>query len=283
MRGLRVWFAVAGMMLLAAPATAVGTSEKSTLDLLWEARNRTVLGADGIIQSRFRAVEQDVPTIVARLANEHNVLCGIAVVPYPPEIREAPAQPPFKRLNVEVEGVVVRDLLNLLVQADPNFEWREDNGVVNVALRGTFGNEKHPLNTVIPRFEVNDVPYYFALFGNPTGETTGLFRTGDLTSRLGVGLVYSGPPLDTLPRVSVSASNKTVLQIVNDVARQLRLCWQIFDSRLIGGKMVLLLMELQLLGTADLSPFVPRSGTQSSTDALPAAVPSAPSGGAPTK
>jgi hypothetical protein len=171
---------------------------------------------------KFEVRNEDVPSAVASLANEHAVLCGIAVVPYPQHTGPALVQAPFKRVTLAVSHVKVRELLNRLVALDPAFEWREREGVVNVALRGTFKNPAHPLNRVIPHFAVHDVPYPFALYGDWQGEMRGLFRL-EWASGLPMMGVGSGPPPSEYPPVTVDARDNTALLILNDMARQLRL------------------------------------------------------------
>jgi hypothetical protein len=264
----------AGISAAVSAGAPPGGPPQTTLERLLAARTRNLLGVDGVM-GRFKADQNDVPTIVARLANEQNVLCGIAVVPHPTITRKAPAEPPFKRLNVDVDQITVRAFLDSLVQADPTFEWREDHGVINVALRSTFENKEHPLNTIIPHFEVDNVPLFIALFGYPDWDVVGLFRTDDLRGHLPVGAMGSGPGPEKDPPVSVSANNKTLLQILNEMAREMRIPWCMFDTRLVGGKMVYFLMTLDLPATPDSSSFVPRPGSANHTAAPSSPGPSA--------
>jgi len=206
----------------------------TSLQREWAARDRTVRGPEDIIET-FHVANLDVPSAVARLANEQAVLCGIAIVPYPQHLGPPSVLPPFKRVTLAVNRVRVREILNRLVGLDPAFGWREDSGVITVALRATLENPEHPLNATIPTFVVNEVPWPIALFGW-SGEWQvdpgPLFRLG-WAEGWPFSFAYSGyAPIEELPRVTISARNQTPLQILDEMARQLRLSWWMFDGRL---------------------------------------------------
>jgi len=257
------------------PPLPPGVRQPDSFHALWEARGRTVAGPDVVID-KFEVVDQDVPTAVARLANEHSVLCGIAALPYPAPAAQAPVQPPFRRINLVATSERVAQILDRLVGLDPTFEWREDNGVINVALRPTFGNAKHPLNAVIPEYAVTDTPYLIVLWGYPEWPVTPLLRL-EWAKGVPFGMIYSGPPLAEYPPVSIYAANQTPLQIFNEMARQLKLSWWLFDGRLVGSHTVWFQMNLVLPATpappkaAAPGPTVPG---QPSSGAAPSASPS---------
>jgi hypothetical protein len=219
----------------------------STLQQLWNARERTIADLDSVIE-KFEVRDEDVPTAVGRLANEHNVLCGIAVLPWPRNTAAPSPGPPFKYVRNSFACARVRDILDRLVVSDPSFEWREADGVVNLALRGTFDNPGHPLNQVIPEFDVRDVPYPIALHGYP-GWPVEALSSLDWAKGLDVGCASSGPGPYEYPPVTLSARQQSPLQIINEMARQLRLSWIIFDRKLVGEPTVWLQMGLELPAT----------------------------------
>ena len=224
----------------------------NTLHALWNARERTIADLDSVIE-KFQVCGEDVPTAVVRLANDHNVLCGIIVLPWPRKPAVPSPRPIFKHVCNSFAHARVRDILDWLVASDPSFEWREANGVVNVALRGTFENPEHPLNQVIAQFDVREVPYLIALhYGYPGWPVRGLCSL-DWAKGLDVGFVGSGPGPDEYPPVTLSARQQSPLQIINEMARQLRLSWLLFDRRLVGERGVSLLMDLDLPPTDDIS------------------------------
>jgi hypothetical protein len=227
----------------------------SGLQRLWNARQRTIADLDSVIE-KFEVRDEDVPTAGVRLANEHNVLCGIAVLPWPPSAAAPPPRPLFKRVGAAFARARVRDILDRLVVSDPSFEWRETDGVVNVALRGTFDNPGHPLNQVIPEFDVRDVPYLIALHGYPGWPVQGLFRL-DWAQGFPLILAYSGPAPYEYPPVTLSARQQSPLQIINEMARQLKLSWLLFDGRLVGDRRVWFQMDLELPTTHYITRAVP--------------------------
>lgn len=257
------------------PPEPVGvvTSLRTTLQRTWDAQEKTPLGLDDVIES-FVVEDEDVPSALARLSNEHNVLCGIAVVPYPPQYLQPNGAPLFRPLRASLSRATVRQILDTLVALDPCFEWREDRGVINLALRGTFGQEQHPLHTVIPEWTADGVPYVIALYGDPSWSGTPLFRSGRLPDDFPVGIGYSGPAWDEWPLVTVYAENETLLQILNDIAGQLHLSWWMFDLRLIGRDYVACVLGIDIPPTPYLPPLITdevasASVGQSATSAYP--------------
>jgi hypothetical protein len=218
----------------------------------------------------FDVTEETVPSAVVRLANEQGVLCGLYVVPWP--VAESGIPEPFASVSVTFQGATVAQILDGLVALDPRFAWREDRGVVNIALRSTMDDPTHPLNVTLPVFDADEVPYYLALFGGDEWRARlvpgPLFEEVYLVTDLLVGFAYSGPSLDLYPTVTISVEGWTTVEILNEMARQLKLPWYIVDRRMLGGRDIGFSMGVELMPLPSGQPIArsPARGTVSMAD-----------------
>ena len=80
-----------------------GWTTKSTLQLTWDAQDRTPPGLDAVIE-RFEVSDETVPAAVIRLAEEQGVLCGLYVVPWP----EPPWPEPLLPTEQPLAAVAIR-------------------------------------------------------------------------------------------------------------------------------------------------------------------------------
>jgi len=235
-----------------------GMPFKSTPQRAWDAMDRTPPSLSSVIE-RFDVANETVPSAVVRLANQQGVLCGLYVVPWTEVGTEIPE--PFASVSVTFQGATVAQILDELVALDPRFTWGEDRGVINVALASTGGDPTHPLNVRLPVFDADEVPYYLALFGRDKWRERlvpgPLFEEVYLVTGLPVGFAYSGPSLDLYPIVTISAEGWTTIEILNEVARQLKLPWYIVDRRMFGGRDIGFSMGVDLLRLPTGQPISP--------------------------
>jgi hypothetical protein len=255
-----------------------GTVTKSIVQLTWDAQDRTPPGLDTVIE-RFEVSDETVPAAVVRLVNEHGVLVGLYVVPWPETPAPEPllgAEKPLATVSATFENATVAQILNGLVTLDPRFIWWEDRGVINVALASTVEDSTHPLNTPLPLFEVDEVPYLLALAGDPEWRDRlvpgPLLEEVYLVTGLLVGFQYFGPPPDLYPPVTISVKGWTTVEILNETARQLKLPWYIVDRRLLGGSILRFWMGVKLVRLPRGTPVAaapPKAGTQQAAQEKP--------------
>lgn len=227
------------------PPEPVGVviSQRTTLQQIWDAGETPVATLDGTI-AQFDVENEDIPSAVARLSNDYHFVCGIIPTPWPPTSRLQTGVPAFARVSASFRGATVRQILDALTSSDPTFEWWEDGGVVNVAPVGTLEASGYPLNKNILHWEADGVPYMIALYGAPSWSGVPLLSMVPNTLPLTFG--YSGPPLEEYPLITTSASDESILQLLNDMAQQLRLSWLLFDLRPFGYQWAVFLMGVDL-------------------------------------
>lgn len=197
----------------------VPLSLRQRLDYLNAAKNRKFTPLDGIIE-RFSVDNANVPEAVAKLSNNHNVLCGIEVVPWPFDSGK-PDSIILPRISLSVERATPRQILDKLVLLDPTFVWTEDNGFANLVIHSALRSTTYPLNARITEFKVQDRPYTMALL---SAQTPSLFQTPQVTDRLGLGM--SGRwPREFEPKVSIDTRGVTAREIINQVGRQVGMSW----------------------------------------------------------
>ena len=185
---------------------------------LYSARTRNFIPLDSIIEN-FSFEKLTIPEAVAKLSNEHNVLCGIEVINYKQSINDSK---PYEgeRYSLSLTKVTPSAILNKLVSLDPNFVWfEEEDGIINVVMRNAFENPDYSFNIVISHYEIKDVPYPFVFMGyrslNSLSEVKGLMPFG---GDLRWEAQYA-------PKISIKASNKTVRQIINAVGKNIGMSW----------------------------------------------------------
>lgn len=118
-------------------------------------------------------------------------------------------------ISIRISGGTVRDVLNEFVEADPRYQWRAVDGVVNVAPRAC---EDGILDVVVHKFSVKDV----------TAESIGsiILDLPEVQTRLksrglsgSKAIDYDGP-LRTLPQFSIDLSEITVRDILNEMLKR---------------------------------------------------------------
>jgi len=227
---------------------AEGMPFKSTLQRTWDAMDRTPPTLSSVIE-RFDVTRETIPSAVVRLANEQGVLCGFYLVPWP-EAQPGTSEP-FISVSATFQDATLAQILDALVSLDPRFTWWEERGVINVALASAVDHSAHPLNVRLPLFAADEVPYLLALFagGDCRDRITPapLFEELYLTTGLLVGMAGSGPRLELYPPVTVTAESWTTVEILNEIAWQLKLPWYIVDRRMLGGRDIGFSMGVDLL------------------------------------
>ncbi|MCK5358672.1 MAG: hypothetical protein KAJ48_09780 [Elusimicrobiales bacterium] len=70
-----------------------------------------------------------------------------------------------RRFSFQVLLMSKRKILDEIIRRNPGYYWKEKNGVINIRPLQTDNNSKtvSPLDMTIPRFEVHQIPPYFAL------------------------------------------------------------------------------------------------------------------------
>jgi len=239
-------------------------SRPASLQRIWDAQKSTAPASPHAYLRRiphFEVQHEDLPTAIARLCNEHGVRCGIAVVPGPPEGWPPPHQPPFKRLYAVFNDTRLEHILSGLDALDLAFECRMDEDFITVAPLTAFHDKDHPLQTVILEFTARDVPYPIALFGDSGWRgavaPAPLFRSESLPEDFSVSMDTSGPAWDQYPTITCSYSKRTLLHILSDIARQLKLSWWLFDNSLVGGSGLDFVMGVELPTTRNLAAPAP--------------------------
>jgi len=238
-----------------------GLPFKSTLQRTWDAMDRTPPSLSTVIE-HFDVTEETVSSAVVRLANEEGVLCGLYVVPWPEAHTSAPET--LTPVSAAFQNATVAQILDGLVALDRRFTWTEDHGVINVALASTARDQTHPLNARLPLFTADEVPYLLALFAG--GEfrervtPAPLFEEVYLTTGLLVGTAGSGPRLELYPPVTITAEGRTAVEILNEMARQLKLPWYVVDRKMFGGRDVGFSMGVDLIPLPAVQPVAPSDG-----------------------
>jgi len=172
---------------------------------------QSVLGLDEVIES-LSITELCVRRILAILGNDYGLRYGIEQIGWnvPQEATEF--------ISFEVKDMKVRDLLNKLVTLDPRYLWTRDGEYVNFILRGAYEADAYPFNANITKYEVEDMPYAQA-YWPPLAE---LYET--IGFGLGAGLRH---PPDFGPTVTASMQNASLRKILNEVARQTDVSWDV--------------------------------------------------------
>jgi hypothetical protein len=198
-------------------------SLRQRIEVLHAAKGRRFTPLDGIIE-RFSIREETVPQAVAKLCNDHTVICGLEVVPWPSTSQD-PVLRNLKRFSVSFEKASPRQILDSLVSKDPAFLWVEERGIANVVPTKAYNSPAYPLNKKIPQFEVEDRPYTM-VFAGVVYPAPALFGLPEVQEALPIG--GSGRwPREFEPQVSVHAQDKTVREIINEVARQVGMAWSL--------------------------------------------------------
>lgn len=195
------------------------SSLRHRIQVLRAAKERRFTPLDGIIE-RFSVREETVPEAVAKLCNDHTVVCGLEVVPWP-QAAHRPSSDTLKRVSATFENTSPRQILDNLVSADPTFSWIENDGVANIVLSKAYKSTTYPLNTKVSEFDVEERPYTMVFLGPPA---PALLALPQVQEALLIG--SSGRwPREFEPRVSLHAVDKTIRQIINQVSREVGMPW----------------------------------------------------------
>lgn len=159
----------------------------------------------------FSLGEATVRSIVRTLSNDFGLRYGMDEV-----LGQTPAVPP-KAVSLNVENMTLHEVLDKIVSLDPNYTLTADRGYVNLVLRYRGGMENNPLDIPIREFVVTEEPYEGAV----------MRIVGDIVRQTGWGArgVLAHLPQPTL-RVTISLENTTPRQVLNEIARQVNMCWE---------------------------------------------------------
>ena len=197
------------------------SSSRHSIEVLRAAKERRFTPLDGAIE-RFNVREETVPEAVAKLCNDHTVICGLEVVPWP-QPAHRPSSQTLKRVSARFENTSPRQILDNLVSADPTFSWIEDEGVANIVLSKAYKSITYPFNTKVAEFDVEDRPYSMVFSGPPA---PALLALPQVQEALLIG--SSGRwPREFEPRVSLHAVDKSIRQIINQVSREVGMPWSL--------------------------------------------------------
>lgn len=198
-------------------------SLRQRIEVLHAAKERRFTPLDGIIE-RFSIREETVPQAVAKLCNDHTVICGLEVVPWPSTSQD-PVLRNLKRFSVSFEKASPRQILDSLVSKDPAFLWVEERGIANVVPTKAYNSPAYPLNKKIPQFEVEDRPYTM-VFAGAVYPARALFGLPEVQETLPIGGSGRWPP-EFAPRVSLRAVDKSIREIINEVSRKVGMSWSL--------------------------------------------------------
>jgi hypothetical protein len=160
----------------------------------------------------FVVEDADVPSVLRKLNNEYGLRYGLEVIP------ENTSADPYALLSLTVEQATVEEILDRLVALNPDFAWSTDDETVNFFLRDARARPDYPLHAVIPEFVVQDEPYALALFT----------RIMTLVEETDLLLATSfRHPVEVGPRVTLALENCDLRQILNAIARQAEMSWEV--------------------------------------------------------
>lgn len=121
----------------------------STQIVLGQSRQVTNSVSDDVLKRQVPGTDSEYLTTVdafSLILNYTGVPGGI--------VKIASCKQETMKQPVKMQGLVLREVLNAIVEADPRYHWQYENGVVN--LLPTEG-EPTLLKTPITQFDVNDV------------------------------------------------------------------------------------------------------------------------------
>ncbi|MDO8588468.1 MAG: hypothetical protein Q7T82_15680 [Armatimonadota bacterium] len=196
---------------------------RSRVDAAYSARQRMLTPLDGRLE-KFSVDRVTVPDAVARLSNEHSVLCGIELVPWQTD-QKAIKGFTLPLISLSVRNTTPRQVLDKLISLDPNFVWNEDQGVANIVLKSAYNNPAYPLNLRVDKFSVTDRPYPM-VFLPALLDVTGLFQLPQVSPALPIGSIGRWPA-KFAPKVSFELQDVTVRAVVNRVARDVKIPWRL--------------------------------------------------------
>jgi len=158
--------------------------------------------------SNFVAHDSDIIRVLSDLADTYEVPIGFE------ESTVLDAQP-APNIQIELKGGTIEDVLNLLVNEDPTYEWKTINGVINVYPKLSQDNV---LDVVIPSFIVDTHSK-----ASIREAITDLPQVKSRMHRLGVQPLqfeFGGPAGANYPRIVLRMKNCSLRAILNEVAKQ---------------------------------------------------------------
>ncbi len=165
---------------------------------------------DEVLAKRARVSQnRALPSSVLRLLSATSrIPIGFELIP---SVREEDEL----RISINVMNGTVRDVLDHLVKQDPRYRWEIQDGIINVLPVEANGSI---LDVMVPFFNIQDV--------DAEDVPRALLDLSEVQSRLWIlGLVgsntvqYDGPVRD-LPLFSLSMTNVTVRDILNEILRR---------------------------------------------------------------
>ena len=184
---------------------------------LYAARTRDFTPLDKEIES-FSIEKLSIPEAVAKLSNEHNVLCGIEAINWKNDFSDSKPFYPEK-FSISFEKESPRSILDKLVLLDPNFAWFEENGFANIVMLKALENSNYPFNISIKNYEIKEMPYTYLFMGYGS-----LRSAPEIKGQLPFGGSLRWEP-EFAPKISIKASDSTARQILNAVGKNIGMSW----------------------------------------------------------
>jgi hypothetical protein len=161
----------------------------------------------------FKVEESETPSVLKKLAYEHNIPIGI-------EVLSNPSVNPGKKIDLQLENKSVRELLQSIVEQDTRYEWKLVDGVINVfpkndsdILLGEL------LSTQVAHFSVDNCQNRLTVRSN-------LLDVSSIKSKLEDAKVsplvvaFTGIDLVKLGEKSkLNLSNKTLREVLNAIIK----------------------------------------------------------------
>jgi len=207
----------------------------------------------------FSVEEVSLPDVLHYLFNRDHVIVGIELLAPVPEgeTRSAPSHVmPFATFG----PAPVRDILDELVALDPEFVWREDAGVANLVRRADLEDPAYVFNQMVEEFEVEDIPYDLAVTKilGITYHDLGALPWGRFVRHRS----------EEGPRVTLRLRGATVRQIINEIAWQTGLAWEVRLMRHRDGHQTMLFSTAARFGPPSAGwPGCPRGSIEPVTSA----------------
>jgi len=97
-------------------------------------------------RSRLRVIyyNGDMAHLLASLAESDGVVIGLETDP----------KKPWSQISIDLRYVILRDILNGIVQSEPLYQWRESNGSIEVV---PVNKTASLIDTAIQKFEINNL------------------------------------------------------------------------------------------------------------------------------
>ncbi len=144
------------------------------------------------------------------------VLFGLEVAPYQSE--------PKRNLTFEIDRGTVRDVLQEIVMRDPHYTYEVvDEHLINVFPLGAKEDPKNLLNVMIKNFQITEIGcdrLIRYLDSHVRELNSAIMERSRVAGQLGWGRASSQVYGIGIPKVSLSASNLTVRELLNRIAQE---------------------------------------------------------------